>query len=461
MKDFTGSIVNNYNTDVVIVGGGPAGICAACAAADQGSKVMLIEQYGFVGGMATAGLVAPFMTCYDSGGGTKLIRGLFEELVNRMIKEGAALPPEEIGAPSSFTSYITNGHIHVTPFDAEALKRIAEQMLIERGVDLLYYTTYVSSLMSNNKIDEILVHNKSGFASIKAKVFIDCTGDADVAARSGAQFIMGNGNGKMQPTSLFFRIGNVDLSKIEKDIEEHKNDFYRKDGVNYRSFHWHVSKAREAGDWDLARVSIGLFRGVKEDEWSVNTSRIMDIDGTDAESLTRGSIQGRLQVDQIFRFLVKYVPGCENARLLCSGSHLGIRETRHIVGLSTLTADNVLEGKIPEDSIMVAANSIDIHGKFGPLSNQYVTLPEGKYYGVAFGTMVPKDFDNLLVAGRCISAESDAAGAIRVMPPCMALGQAAGVAAALMTEQSIKAKDLSVSQLQAVLREQNVYLEGV
>ena len=132
-----------------------------------------------------------------------------------------------------------------------------------------------------------------------------------------------------------------------------------------------------------------------------------------------------------------------------------------IVGLSTLTADNVLEGKIPEDSIMVAANSIDIHGKFGPLSNQYVTLPEGKYYGVAFGTMVPKDFDNLLVAGRCISAESDAAGAIRVMPPCMALGQAAGVAAALMTEQSIKAKDLSVSQLQAVLREQNVYLEGV
>ncbi len=461
MQLFTVNIVNNYNTDVLVIGGGPAGICAALAAADSGAKVMLVEQYGFVGGMATAGLVAPFMTCYDSGGETRLIRGLFEELINRLIEEGSALPPETIDAPSSFTSYIKNGHVHVTPFDAEALKRVAEQMLIERGVELLYYTSYVSSQMTDGRIDEIIVHNKTGFASIKAKAFVDCTGDADVAARSGAQFIVGNGNGKMQPASLFFRIGNVDLEKIEKDIEEHKNDFYRKDGVNYRSFHWHVSRAREAGDWDLARVSIGLFRGVKEDEWSVNTSRIMDIDGADAQSLTKGSIEGRRQVDQIFRFLVKYVPGCENARLLCSASHLGIRETRHIKGLSTLTTDDVLEARVPEDAIMVAANSIDIHGKFGPLSNQYITLPEGKYYGVSYGTLVPEGFDNLLVAGRCISSESDAAGAIRVMPPCMALGQAAGTAAAMVASTGLTASTISITELQAKLKKQNVYLGGI
>ena len=285
MNNFTEEIKKSYEADVLVIGGGPAGICAALEAADCGMSVMLIEAYGFLGGMATAGLVAPFMTCYDSSGGTRLIRGLFSEIVERMEAVGEAIDPEKISAPSSFTSYLTAGHIHVTPFEAEGLKRISEQMLIERGVKLLYYTSFVSSEVKSGHISRVIVHNKSGFAEIKAKVFIDCTGDADVAARSGVEYTVGNGNGKMQPVTMFFRIGSVDLNKIEKDIEEHKNDFYRKDGVNYRSFHWHVSRAREAGDWSLERVSIGLFRGVREDEWSVNTSRIMNIDGTDAEPI--------------------------------------------------------------------------------------------------------------------------------------------------------------------------------
>jgi hypothetical protein len=197
---------------------------------------------------------------------------------------------------------------------------------------------------------------------------------------------------------------------------------------------------------------------VDEDEWSINTSRIMNIDGTSSESLSEGEQIGREQVDQIFKFLKKYVPGCESAKLLQSGSTLGIRETRHIHGLKTLGLDDVLECRAPEDSIMLAANSVDVHGRFGPTSNEYITIPEGKYYGVPYGCLVPENCSNLLVAGRCVSADSEAAGAIRVMPPCMGMGQAAGVAAALCAASDTDVRALDVSELRARLRASGVVL---
>jgi hypothetical protein len=262
----------------------------------------------------------------------------------------------------------------------------------------------------------------------------------------------------MQPASLFFRIGNVDSQKIEEDIAANKDNFYRKNNTNYRSLHWWVSKAQKAGDWTLDRVSIGLFRGVDEDEWSINTSRIMGIDGTKSESLTHGEQVGRQQADQIFAFLKKYVPGCENAKLLQTGSTLGIRETRHIEGMKTLTLDDVLNCHVPDDSVFIAANSVDVHGRFGPKSNEYITIPEGKYYGVPYGCLVPKALSNLLVAGRSLSADSEAAGAVRVMPPCMAMGQAAGTAAALSVKDSVDVRNLAVGSLRKELIKNGVLL---
>jgi len=259
---------------------------------------------------------------------------------------------------------------------------------------------------------------------------------------------------------MFFRIGNVDSSKVDSDIETNLDNFYRKDGVNYRSMHWWVSKAREAGDWNLDRVSIGLFRGVDEDEWSINTSRIMGIDGTKSDSLTHGEISGREQVAEIFSFMKKYIPGCENAKLLQSGSTLGIRETRHIHGIRTLSVDDILDCRVPNDSIMIAANSVDVHGRFGPRSNEYITIPEGKFYGIPYGCLVPENRSNLLVAGRCISADSEAAGAIRVMPPCMGMGQAAGVAAALALRYGVDARKLDVNLLRHELETQGVLLNA-
>jgi hypothetical protein len=294
----------------------------------------------------------------------------------------------------------------------------------------------------------------------RAKIFIDCTGDGDLAAKAGAAYTVGNAQGKMQPATMFFTVGGVDVSKVDEDIAKNWDNFYRKDGINYRSLHWRVSEAREAGDWPLDRVSIGLFRGVEEDEFSINTSRVMNIDGTKSESLTEGEIAGRQQVRIIFNFLKKYVPGFENSRLILSGSTLGIRETRHIEGIKTLTVDQILNCEVPEDSIMLAANSVDVHGKYGPKSNEYITIPEGKCYGVPYGTMIPPAFSNLAVAGRPISADCEAAGAIRVMPPCMGIGQAAGTAVAMAVLGGYDLRTLDVKALREKLSADGVMLEA-
>ncbi len=449
-----------YEPDVLVVGGGPAGFCAAVAAARSGARTMLVEKNGFCGGMATAGLVAPFMTCYDSGGGEMLIRGLFEETVDRLCAIGGAIHPSKVTAPSAFTSYITVGHRNVTPFRAEALKLVADRMLAEAGVKILYHTSFADAETGpDGRIKRIILLRKNGLCAAEPRFTVDCTGDGDVAAAAGVPFELGNSaTGKIQPATMFFRIGNVDSEKIEADYRANINNFYRKDGVNYRSLHWWVEKAREAGDWTLDRVSVGLFRGVDPDEWSINTSRIMGIDGTDSESLTRAETEGREQVDQIFAFFRKYVPGCENAKLLQTGSTVGIRETRHIKGMKRLTVASLLGCETPEDSVMIAANSVDIHGKFGPRSNEYIALPEGKHYGVPYGTMVPEGCGNLLVSGRCISAESDASGAVRVMPPCMALGQAAGTAAAMAAAADCSAAGVDTAALRERLAAAGVKL---
>lgn len=439
------------NCDVAVIGGGPSGVCAAICAAREGVKVVLVEQGGCSGGMATQGLVGPFMTCYDSEGENMIIKGIFEEIVCRMVAHGFAIHPSEVRAGTAFTSWIKIGHDHVTPFEAEGLKLVLDEMLTEAGVEVLYHTSFLSPLKEGNVICGAVLSSKSGVEIIRSKVVIDCTGDGDVAARSGVPYEVGNEElGITQPATMFYHISNVDTDALEADIQANLHNFYRKDGVNYRSLHWRVTEARENGDWTLDRVSIGLFRMPKKDEWCVNTSRIMGVDSTDNRSLTRAEIVGRQQVDEITRFFRKYVPGCEDARIKSSASYIGIRESRHIKGEYRLTADDLLSAKVPEDSILIAANSVDVHGRFGPKSNEYIPI-EGRYYGVPYRSLIPVDVEGLLLAGRCVSADSTAAGAIRVMPPCMAMGQAAGTAAAMAVKDQCGVRNIDVRKLRDLL----------
>ncbi len=447
-----------FETDVLVVGGGPAGACAAITAARHGARVLLVEQGGSCGGMATAGLVGPFMTSYDAKGETMIIRGIFEEIVDRLVARGFAIHPSEVMGGTAFTSWIKIGHDHVTPFESEGLKLVLDEMLSEAGVKILYHTTFLEPIVKESTITGIKIASKSGIDTVNATVVIDCTGDGDVAARAGVPFEMGNEElGLMQPATMFFHISHVDSDAVEADIQANLHNFYRRDGVNYRSLHWRVSEAREAGDWTLKRVSIGLFRMPKKDEWCVNTSRMMGVDSTDNESLTAAELEGRRQADEILRFLRKYVPGCADARLKSTASHVGIRESRHIKGQYRLTADDLISSKVPADSVFIAANSVDVHGRFGPTSNEYTPI-EGNYYGVPYRSLLPVGVEGLLLAGRCVSADSTAAGAIRVMPPCMAMGQAAGTAAALAIKKGITPAALDAGELIATLKKDGVYL---
>ena len=444
--------------DVIVVGGGPAGMTAAIAASREGAQVALVEQGGFLGGMATRGMVGPFMTCYDRKGENMIIRGLFEEIVNRMVERGYALHPADVRAGTGFTSWIVLGHDHVTPFEHEGLKLIMDEMMAEAGVKVFLHTDFIEPIMEENRVVGVLTSSKKGYEILRGKVIIDATGDGDVAVRAGVPYERGNEElNLMQPASMFFHICNCDEEKMNADIQANLHNFYRKDGVNYRSFHWRVSEAREAGDWNMKRVSLGLFRRPKSDEWCVNTSRVMGVDATDNESLTMGEVEGRRQVEHILTFLRKYVPGCENAKLMGSASYLGIRESRHIKGDYRLTADDLLSCKIPEDTILLAANSVDVHGRFGPTSNEYVAI-EGDYYGVPYRSLIAYGVEGLLLAGRCVSADSTAAGAIRVMPPCMGMGQAAGTAAGLAVKANITPRQVDAQALRSRLKENGAYL---
>lgn len=447
------------SADVVVVGGGPSGMCAAIAAARQGVSVIMVEKGNCAGGMATQGLVGPFMTCYDKEGKEQVIRGLFSEIVDELVARGYAIHPSQCRAGTGFVSWIIVGHDHCTPFEAEGLKLVADDMLTKAGVKVLYHTNFLEPIVEDGAITGIVVASKRGIERIGAKVVVDCTGDADVAYRAGVECELGNeALGKMQPASMFFHIANVDSDVLDEDVRSKMHTFHRKDGCNYRSLYWSVAKAKEAGEWPIEyRVAMGFFRLPKKGEWAINTSRIMHIDATDNESLTRAEIEGRIQAEQLFKCIKKYVAGCENATLKATGAHVGIRETRHIKGEVRLMVDDLLNCEIPEDAILVCANSVDVHGRYGPGSNEYTAI-NGNYYGVPYRCMIPMGVENLLVSGRCVSAESDAAGAIRVMPPCMAMGQAAGTAAALSLKEGCSVRTLDHKKLQTQLRADGAYI---
>ena len=375
MKTVSLTVHNEYSCDILVVGGGPAGVCAAIAAAESGKRVILVEKGNCCGGMATAGLVGPFMTCYDAKGERMIIKGLFERIVDRMVKRGFALHPRDVRAGTAYTSWIAVGHDHVTPFESEGLKLVLDEMLEECGVETLYHTAFIDALVEDGVCKGVFVSSKSGIDYIAATVTVDATGDGDVAYRCNVPFEYGNEQlNIVQPATMFFHITNVDSERLEADIEANRHNFYRKDGVNYRSLHWRVSEARENGDWSLDRVSIGIYKMPKEDEWFVNTSRIVGVDSTDNKSLSAAEVAGRRQADEIVRFLRKYVPGCENAKLNATASHVGIRESRHIRGKYKLTAEDVLSATVPHDTVFVLANSVDVHGRFGPKSNEYIPI---------------------------------------------------------------------------------------
>lgn len=442
-------------TDVLIIGAGPAGFSAAIACARMGVNTTLVEQFGFPGGMATAGLVGPFMTSYDAKAERQIIKGTFDELIRKLEEKGGAIHPSEVKPGSSYSGFISKGHSNVAPFDPELMKITMVEFLEQAGVRLLFNTRYIDVVKENNKINKVILHNKSGLFSVEPTIIIDCSGDADVAVSAGCSFKLGRDPDQaMQPATMFFRVGNVDSTKVKKYVEKHKEKITK---PFQGPFSWVVQEAKQRGEWNIARDEIGMYETSTDGIWRINTSRVMDVDGTNPNDLTRAEIEGRNQVQEILSFLKRHIPGYENSQLLDTATTIGIRETRHIIGEYIITKEDVLNCNIFADAIMIASNSIDIHSK--QEGGGVYTSIRGDWYSIPYRALLPLKIENLLVAGRSISATSEASAAFRVMPCCMGMGQASGVAAALAVSDSVPLREISISELQNSLRKQGVVLD--
>ncbi len=437
--------------DVLVVGGGSAGVAAATAAARNGARTTLVERYGFLGGTSTAGLVGPFMTSYSSSGRDRIVGGILAEIVERMVALGGAVDPAKTGGGEAWASFIVTGHAHVTPFHPEALKLAALELVTGAGVRLMLHTVFVDVIMDDTRpgrIAGLVVLTKAGLAYLPAAVVVDASGDGDVAVRAGAPFTVGRAaDGKRMPATMFFRIGGVDDDAVAAFAAAHRD---RHPGEHL--FECLVREARARGEFPVPNEWISMYREPEPGVWRVNTTRLHDVDGTDPEHLTRAEVDGRRQVGALFAFMRRWCPGLASAHLLQVAAQIGIRETRHIEGEYVLTRNDVVRGARFDDAIARCAYPIDIHD---PTGTRFSLSPiEADYYEIPYRALVPQGVDNLLVAGRCFSATHEAAASARVIPPVYAMGQGAGTAAAICTRQHIGPRDVSGARLRALLRAQ-------
>lgn len=435
--------------DVLVVGGGPAGVCAAVAAARNGAQTLVVEKGNCLGGMATQGLVGPFMTCYDKSGRVQVIRGIFEEIVQRLVAVGGALHPRDVRAGTAYTAWIERGHDHVTPFDSDALKFVLDDVCVEAGVNVLYHADFIRPILSGGRIDGVEVLTKGGVETIRARVVIDATGDGDVAFRAGAPCVSGDPecDGRMQPCTTFFRISNLPLEVVERWRAAHPGE---------RLFASCVTAAKAAGEWTIPRPHINIYLTPHPGEWFVNVSRLNGVDATNPQALSDAETLGRRQVREVMNLFHKQVS--KDIRLSALATTMGIRESRHVLGDVVMDKEDILKGRVPTDSIALNAYSIDLHGGKGASGTLFLTMEEGEYYGIPYRALVPRRVEGLLVAGRCISATAAAAASLRVMPSAMAIGQAAGTAAAMSVRAGCVPRALDVASLTATLRRQGVYL---
>ncbi len=445
-------------TDVLIVGGGPAGLGAALGAATEGVNVILAERYGFLGGNATAGLVMPFMSYHtrssgegatgssdlfpiDHGPGKPVIGGALSLLIKRLVQSGGAIPP------SLQTGF-------VVPFDPEVFKCVALDLLDEAGVEFLFHS-FASGVIGRGHVEGVIFETKSGPIVIQPKVVVDCTGDGDVAAHAGAPFETGDRMQSVQPMTLMFLIAGFDRKGFAAYVKEHPDQW---DGVHGL---WDlIRKASEAGKLELTREDILFFGTTHEQVLSVNSTRIVKVLGTDVWDLTYAEWKGRQQVRQIANFLIKYVPGFEKSYVSQSGTTMGVRETRRIVGQYQLTADDVLSGRQFEDGIARCPYPVDIHHPAGP-GTVLKPLPAGQAYEIPLRCLLPLKVENLIVAGRCISGTHEALSSYRIMPVSMATGQAAGLCAALSVRKNRTPKSVPAQDVRIRLVQQNVELENL
>ena len=429
--------------DVIVAGGGTAGVCAAIAAARKGCKTLLVEQFGSLGGTQTAGLVDPLCPNFHNDG-TPLTRGIGQEIWNRLGKRGFGYDLPEHGkyAPGAWAW-----------FDGEQLKCLEEEMVLETDAQILYHTYISKPLMAGKTVQGLIIENKSGRQAVTAKVVIDCTGDADVVYRSGSPCENGRpSDGLNQPGSLRFHVGNVDWVRLTAFLQTHTGPLLDDNlptvsygaGGGAKDLAQYLNQCAAEGKVALEDIRYFQFFASKgrPGEISFNCPEIRFYHGTNGNDVTSMQIEGRQAVNRLVDFCKRCLPGFEDCYLAFVAAMPGIRSSRRVVTKEILSVEQVVAGAKFADAVARNNWPPDIHSvKEG--EGLYLDHEPVDFVEIPYGALVPTVAENLLVAGRCIGVDVGAQAAIRIARTCQALGEAAGVAAAMAIQTNVTPDKLS------------------
>ena len=404
--------------DLIVAGGGVAGVAAAVSAAREGLQVLLVEQTGVAGGEMTNALVYPFMRYTLRKSGRVLAAGLFAEMRRRW---------EAFGEPSW-----------------EAYKFVFDDMLTEAGVEMLFHAQIFDAATDGRRITGISVATCSGRQELHARMFIDATGDGALFALAGCDCQLGRPeDGFCQPMTTCFRLGGVDVERFKAERPALEQRYHER---------------QAAGQMTNPREDILVFYGPGEGIVHFNTTRVIRHDPTDPLSLSRAEILARRQVKEMVAFLREESEACAHCTLLSVANRIGVRESRKLKGVHVLTADELETGVHFKDTIALGNYGIDIHNPTGTGTVVH-KLADEAYYCIPYRSLLPKEYDNLLVAGRCLSATHEAQSAVRIMPTCICMGQAAGTAAAVAAKTGRTLPDVDITAVRQRLTENGAILE--
>ena len=428
--------------DLIVCGGGVSGFATALAAAEEGVKVLLIERGACIGGVATQGLVNHILggRTYKNGQLLTSIGGIYERLEQRLLKENAAVDVGEIDFSNPAHGWYPSLAAGLI-FDGERAKLIFEQWLTEVGVEILYHTNILDVVKEGERIRGVVISNKSGLSFVRGKYFADTTGDADICAFADCPYLVGDENGGVAAASLELHVDHVDHEELSSYMKSTGD-------VRFRAL---IEPLKERGIWNFPYDIFISVMLTQKDVFMINTNRMVGIDALNARSTTQGVIDARQENYMLFEIMRKHFPGFKHARIRSIAPALGIRESRRIVGEYILSVDDLVNEKAFDDTIAYSVYGWDLPDPKKPSHQPDKGKHKPLFTPIPYRCLIPKMIGNLIVAGRSISVERPVLGPIRVMAPCIAMGEAAGYATKIALDAGTRYKNINIKLLKETI----------